>query len=214
MPSLCLRSPQSPSLPTIISTDILCANAVIDTFITSKEIQFSFQSPTGMNSATSSAANNEGAITGSQRTALPSLHIHGGKVCQTVCRHQRLFDTNGRQLSDRLASNFIVRQMSFFLSVMPAVSPFNALTLVSAALPTMLDPTRAVGWSPEGGGDTQGSRRCMTATINCSAVLPHLHYFLLCLGCPCVFWVNMSRFGGSMVWLSIVGALTGALPQE
>lgn len=29
---------------TIISTDILCANAVIDTFITSKGIQFSFQS--------------------------------------------------------------------------------------------------------------------------------------------------------------------------
>lgn len=58
MPSLCIF-PSEPFLPTIISTDILCANAVIDTFITSKEIQFSFQSSTGMNSATSSPANNE-----------------------------------------------------------------------------------------------------------------------------------------------------------
>lgn len=61
MPSLCIFSSE-PCLPTIISTDILCANAVIDTFITSKGIQFSFQSSTGMNSATSSAANNEGPL--------------------------------------------------------------------------------------------------------------------------------------------------------
>lgn len=57
MPSLRIFSPE-PCPCTIISTNILCANAVIDTFITSKGIQFSFQSSTGMNSATSSVANN------------------------------------------------------------------------------------------------------------------------------------------------------------
>lgn len=62
MRCLCIFSSES-CLCSIISTDILCANAVIDTFITSKGIQFSFQSCTGMNSATSSVANNNGAIT-------------------------------------------------------------------------------------------------------------------------------------------------------
>lgn len=77
MPTLPPRAPHYP----LYSTDILCANAVIDTFITSKGIQFSFQSPTGMNSAASSAANNEGAITRSQRTgtALPT-HSRGESV--------------------------------------------------------------------------------------------------------------------------------------
>lgn len=46
----------------IICTDILCANAVIDKFITSKGIQFSFQSCGGMNSAASSVANNKAPL--------------------------------------------------------------------------------------------------------------------------------------------------------
>lgn len=91
MPSLCIFSSE-PCLPTIISTDILCANAVIDTFITSKGIQFSFQSSTGMNSATSSAANNEGPLPRAKGW-LRLLYAFKGKVCQTVC--QRLFQANG-----------------------------------------------------------------------------------------------------------------------
>lgn len=89
MPSLCIF-PSEPCLPTIISTDILCVNAVIDTFITSKGIQFSFQSSTGMNSATSSVANNKGPLPwakGWRRL----LYAFKRKVCQTVFQRQHLF---------------------------------------------------------------------------------------------------------------------------
>jgi len=75
----------APCLPTIISTDILCANAVIDTFITSKGIQFSFQSSTGMNSAASSAANNEGPLPAKPKeTAAFRRRIRGGEIKKSV----------------------------------------------------------------------------------------------------------------------------------
>lgn len=69
-----------PGLPTIISNNILCANAVIDTFITSKGIQFSFQSSSGMNSATSSAANNEGPLPRAKGWLAISTHSRGNCV--------------------------------------------------------------------------------------------------------------------------------------
>lgn len=145
MPSLCIF-PSEPCLPTIISTDILCANAVIDTFITSKEIQFSFQSSTGMNSATSSVANNEGPLPWAKGW-LRLLYAFKGKSVSNCFPTPTFVLGKWRQLSDRLVSNFIVRQMSFLFGAMvitglrhrcssavkPAVSPFNTLTLMSVA---------------------------------------------------------------------------------
>lgn len=83
----------------IIYTDILCANAVIDKFITSKGIQFSFQSCGGMNSAASSVANNKAPLPklGSASPVLP-----GGKCVWPPAAS-----------SHRWGSNFAVRQMSF-----------------------------------------------------------------------------------------------------
>lgn len=138
--------PSEPCLPTIISTDILCANAVIDTFIISKEIQFSFQSSTGMNSATSSVANNEGPLLWAKGW-LRLLYAFKGKSVSNCFPTPTFVLGKWRQLSDRLVSNFIVRQMSFLFGAMvitglrhrcssavkPAVSPFNTLTLMSVA---------------------------------------------------------------------------------
>lgn len=61
----------------IICTDILCANAVIDKFITSKGIQFSFQSWGGMNSTASSVANNKASLPklGSASSVLPGESV-------------------------------------------------------------------------------------------------------------------------------------------
>lgn len=111
MPSLGIF-PSEPCLPTIISTDILCANAVIDTFITSKEIPFSFQSSSGMNSSTSSAANNEGPLPRAEG-CLRLLSAFKGKSVSNCFLTPAFVLGKSRQLSDRLVSNFIVRQMSF-----------------------------------------------------------------------------------------------------
>lgn len=76
MPRLHIFPPES-CLCSIIYTDILCANAVIDKFITSKGVQFSFQSCGGMNSAVSSVANNKPPLPkpGSASSVLPGESV-------------------------------------------------------------------------------------------------------------------------------------------
>lgn len=93
-------------LPSVISMDILCSKAVMDTFITSQGVQFSFQSHTGMN-----RANNEGLL---PKDGSPSLTFYGSV---SNCLPSLTFVRDKRsRLSDRLISNFIARQMPFFVS--------------------------------------------------------------------------------------------------
>lgn len=82
----------------------------------------------------------------SQGMALPSLCIQRESVSNCLPTPTFVLG-KWRQLSDRLVSNFIVRQMSFMFgpvaitglrhrcssTAKPAVSPFNTLTLMSVA---------------------------------------------------------------------------------
>lgn len=79
----------------------------MDTFITSQGIQFSFQSHTGMN-----RANNEGLL---PKDGLPSLAFYGS-VSNCLPSPLTFVRDKRSRLSDRLISNFIARQMPFFVS--------------------------------------------------------------------------------------------------
>lgn len=99
----------------------LCANAVIDKFITSKGIQFSFQSCSGMNRAASSVANNKAPL---PKLGLASSVLPG----ESVSDRQPPVLTGEDPISLSNKCHFAQAQQESSTLVLPVIA-FNAETV-------------------------------------------------------------------------------------